>query len=231
MFQNRVKTKTPCTISSVVSIFLVLAGCATGFQSPFLFAAQDVSPARTGETAGLRIVVVSGNAGINVVKTGAATLPVVEVRDRQNMPVAGAIVTFVSPSSGPGVDFANGTHTLSLITETNGRAALTEMTPSGVGAFQIEVTVNYNDAFATATIKQTNYATLADAKQAGAALSNMAASGTEAKERRLSNGAITAVVLGVAGAAALGIVLGLRHTGGSSSSSKIGVGNPTVGAP
>src|SRR5690349_11490647 len=44
--------------------------------------------------AGLRIVIVEGEDAVNIVQQKTAVAPVVEVRDRNDQPVAGAVVNF-----------------------------------------------------------------------------------------------------------------------------------------
>ena len=53
----------------------------------------------------LRIVVIDGEAGVNIIQQKTAVRPLVEVRDRNNLPVSGALVTF-SIERGSAVDQA-----------------------------------------------------------------------------------------------------------------------------
>src|SRR5262245_10809123 len=43
---------------------------------------------------GLKIVVIEGEDAINIIQTNTAVKPVIEVRDRNDLPVAGALVLF-----------------------------------------------------------------------------------------------------------------------------------------
>jgi hypothetical protein len=216
-----------------LALLLAWLGAATGFASSVM--PQD-GPAPS-DAAALSIRIVSGENGINVVKRRSAVIPVVEVRDKNNLPIAGAVVNFTSPDTDPSITFIGGSRTFSTVTEMDGRASATGVMPVGSGAFQVLVTAAYDDHTASANIDQTNYATAADGAHAGPNVQPPAAA-TKADTHMLaskgggmSRGAIAGIVLGIAGAAAIGIVLGLRHSKSSSSTSTIGIGTPTVGAP
>src|SRR5690349_15440587 len=56
----------------------------------------------TSSLSDLKIVVVRGEGFSNNLKKRVAREPIVEVRDRNNKPVAGATVTFALPGAGPG---------------------------------------------------------------------------------------------------------------------------------
>src|SRR5580704_13463636 len=62
----------------------------------------------------LKIIIIDGEDAVNIVKKKTAVQPVVEVRDRNNLPVAGAVVIFALPSSGPGGTFLNGSKSLNV---------------------------------------------------------------------------------------------------------------------
>jgi hypothetical protein len=185
----------------------------------------------------ISIVVVAGDNGVNIVSKKAAVQPIVEVRDKNNLPVRAAVVNFISPDEAPSVVFSNGERTFTVITDDSGRAAVSGMRPIGIGQFHIQVTAsvtatNQGHTIANATITQTNYQTPEAAANAGAASGAITHSG-------LSRGAIIAIIVGVAAAGA-GAALGLggkssSSSGGSSNSSvsaTIGLGSgSTVGAP
>ena len=63
--------------------------------------------------------------------------PIVEVRDRNDLPIAGVPVVF--SISGGGAPFAGGASTVTVTTNAAGRAAVTELKPVNNGAFQISV--------------------------------------------------------------------------------------------
>lgn len=110
---------------------------------------------------GLRIVVIAGEDAVNVVQQRTAVAPIVEVRDRNNLPVPGAVVTF-SIQGGSGASFG-GASTVSVATNAAGQAAVTSLTPTAAGAIQIQVSAAFQGQVATATIAQTNVMTAAQA--------------------------------------------------------------------
>jgi hypothetical protein len=141
-------------------IMRLLALALIGACSATALAQPGVQPA-------LRIVVIAGEDAVNVIQQKTATRPVVEVRDRNNLPVAGALVTF-SIGGGKAASFG-GVSTLTVATNAAGQAAVTSLTPSAAGAFQIQVQAAFQGQLATATIAQTNVMTAAQAAAAGAA--------------------------------------------------------------
>ena len=46
------------------------------------------------QPGGLKIVVIEGEGAVNIIQQKTAVSPLVEVRDRNNQPVSGAVVTF-----------------------------------------------------------------------------------------------------------------------------------------
>lgn len=104
----------------------------------------------------LRIVVLEGEDAVNLVRKKTAVQPVVEVRDKNNNPVAGAIVVFTTPESGPSAVFSGGTHSFRTVTDAQGRARVSGMQPSQQGKFEVSVSVTVGGAVANATISQTN---------------------------------------------------------------------------
>jgi hypothetical protein len=111
------------------------------------------------QASGLRVVIVEGQGAINNVRTKSARDPVVRVEDEAGRPVAGATVTFIAPTIGPGATFFGGSPELSVQTDEAGRAVGRSLRPnSQVGQFQIRVTATYRGGSARATIIQTNAA-------------------------------------------------------------------------
>lgn len=128
------------------------------------------------QTAPLKIVVVEGEAGVNIIQQKTAVRPVIEVRDRNNLPVSGALVTF-SIEGGKAATFG-GASTLTVATNAAGQAAVSSLTPNIAGAFQIQVSAAFQGQIATAAIAQTNVLTAAEAAAAaGAAGSGSAGAG------------------------------------------------------
>ena len=105
----------------------------------------------------LKINVTRGQGAINNARTHTALDPVIDVRDEKDAPVAGAVVTFQAPATGPSVTFGSGNATLLTQTDATGRAIGTAMRPNSVeGPFQIRVTVSWNGGTSSAVIDQRN---------------------------------------------------------------------------
>jgi hypothetical protein len=113
----------------------------------------------------LRIVVIEGEDAVNVIQQKTAVAPVVEVRDRNNNPVAGTAVTFALKGGNAKATLANGVRQLVVTTDAAGRASVA-VNPVANGAIEIEASVSSGGQTATATIAQTNVATPADAAKA-----------------------------------------------------------------
>jgi hypothetical protein len=162
---------------------------------------QDVQP------VGLRITIIDGEGALNNVKGRVAREPIVQVQDEHHNLVPGAVVTFTLPQQGAGAAFANGAHTLTVTTDTFGRAAAYGMQPNKLtGSFRIHVTASHNGQIAHAVISQTNIA--------GAAAANVAGAVTAAKVGGLSVKAIVAIIAVGAGAAAGGTYFALHNSSG-----------------
>ena len=137
----------PFSRSSLIAVLLftviyLILGTATGF----------------GQSAGLQVNVIEGEAAINNVRTHTGHDPLVEVRDRSGVPIAGASVTFQLPGSGPGGTFA-GSRTLVTQTDEHGQAAGRALLPNSLsGPFEIRVTASYKSETASTVITQTNAA-------------------------------------------------------------------------
>jgi hypothetical protein len=169
----------------------------------------------------LNLVIVEGEGAINNVHQRVAREPIVQVEDENHKPVAGAAVIFLLPSRGAGGTFADGSHSLTVITDQQGRAVAHGLTPNATkGSYQIHVTASINGATANAAINQSN------AVAAGA--------GTAAAAGGISGKIIA--ILAVAAAAAAGGAYAATHTGGSSNTTPapgttITPGAGTVGPP
>jgi hypothetical protein len=127
--------------------------------------------------------------------------PVVEVRDRNDLPIAGVPVTFAIGGS-KSATFAGGLQQITVTTNAAGRAAVTGLNPLGPGAYQINVTAAYQGQTAAATITQTNFTTAAQAAQAGRTAGQAAQSGGTGGGA--GGGATGAAAGGAGGAAASG---------------------------
>ncbi len=195
-------------------------------RSPWLAAAAALllvsapAAAQPANPAGLRIVVIAGEDAVNIIQQKTAVAPIVEVRDRNNLPVAGATVTF---SLGPGASFG-GQSTLTVVTNAAGQATATGLTPSAAGALQIQATATFQGQTAVATIAQSNVMTAAEAASAAStAGGGGSGSGGAAGAAGAGGGAaggLSGTMIGVIGAAAAGgVVVATKAAGGSESSS------------
>lgn len=157
----------------------------------------------------LRIVVIAGEGAVNIIQQKTAVAPIVEIRDRNNLPVAGASVTF--SVGGSGASFGTGS-TLTVVTNAAGQATAAGLTPTAAGALQINVTAAFQGQVASAAIAQTNFATAAQA--AAAASSGSGASGaTAAGAGAGTGGGISATTIAIVGAAAAGGAVVATQTG------------------
>ncbi len=179
-------------------------------------------PARAQEAGGgqLNLVVVEGEGAINNIRQRTAREPIVQVEDENHKPVAGAVVVFLLPDQGASGTFANGSHTLTVTTDAQGRAVAHGFKPNSVqGQFNMRVSASFQGKTASATISQTNVV-------AGAA-AGAAAGGISVK---------LLVILAVAGAAAAGAAIAATRGGSSApaavaATTTITAGTGTVGAP
>jgi hypothetical protein len=114
--------------------------------------------------AGLKIAVLDGENGVNIVREMTAVQPAVQVRDRHDLPVAGATVIF--RIRGKSASFANKIKQLTVTTDSDGRATVSGLRPRGQGTIRIQVRASYQGQTATTTIHQKDFRTLADAAKA-----------------------------------------------------------------
>ncbi len=172
--------------------------------SAALLTAQNPSP-----DGPFQLVVLRGENAQNNIKKGRATRQVVEVRDRNNKPVAGVLLTFSLPKSGASGTFVDGSQVTTVTTNPAGQASVTFQPNSVAGSYSVDVNGNVNGQAVNAQIAQTNVA---------------AAAGV--------SGATIGIIAAVAAGAAVGIGLGLSNRSSSSSNSaaatpglRIGVGS------
>lgn len=157
------------TLASALAALAMSAGAA----------AQTPSPAT------LRIVVIEGEDAVNIIQQKTAVAPVVEVRDRNNLPVPGVAVTFTV--GGQGATFG-GASSLTVVTNAAGQATAAGLTPTAAGALQIQATATFQGQTAVATISQSNVMTAVQAAAVGAG----------------AGGGISGVTIGLIAAAAAG---------------------------
>lgn len=173
-------------------------------------------PAPTA-TSSLVINILSGEGALNDIRQRTAREPIVQVEDQNHKPVAGAVVIFLLPDSGPSGTFANGSRSFSTVTDADGHAAAHGLHPNqNVGTWNIVVQAQMAGVTATATIHQQNVPGASSA-------SNTTMHTTHVLSTK-------GILIGAAcAAAAAGIVAGILLT--RSNSTSITPGTPTVGAP
>ena len=154
--------------------------------------------------AALRIVVLAGEGAVNIIQQKTAVRPLIEVRDRNDVPVAGASVTFTMGGGGQSAAFAGGAQTLTVTTNAAGQAAARGFNALGSGAVQIQVQAAYQGQIATAVISQTNVATAAAAASLAGAAAGAAA-----------GGGISGTTIGIIGAAVAGGAVAATQAGRS----------------
>ena len=181
--------------------------------------------AQAPEPKQLTISILEGEGAINNIKQRTAREAIVQVQDENHKPVAGVAVTFFLADHGASGVFSNGSRSMTVLTDTNGQAAMRGMVPNNMaGKMEIRVSARLGNLNADATITQTNAAGAAAAGGAGI------------------SGKVIALIVVVAAAAAVGAVVA-THGGSSSSTTTtiptgpttpavvITAGTPTVGHP
>jgi len=187
---------------------------AVSISIPFAPAAQAQNAAPM-----LNIVIVECEGAINNIRQRTAREPIVQVEDENHKPVAGAAVIFAISNDGAGGSFAGGTHTLSVVTDAQGRAVARGFHPNNVqGNYEIHVTASHNGQTANANITETN------AVAAGAATTAAAAG---------ISGKLIAVIVVVAAAGAAGGAYAATHGGATPTNSAVTItpGSGLVGPP
>jgi hypothetical protein len=167
---------------------------------------------RSAPSGDLKIVVIAGEGAVNIIQQRTAVAPIVEVRDRNNLPVSGASVTF--SVGGSGATFGSGS-TLTVVTNAAGQATAAGLTPTTAGAVQINVTASFQGQLATAAVTQTNFATAqaAAAAGSGAAGGGGGASGAGAGAGAAgAGGGISMTTIGIIGGAVAGGVVVATQT-------------------
>jgi hypothetical protein len=144
----------------------VLMRCLAFFLV-FVSGALDV--AHAGAADSLTVIIVDGDEAANIVAERLAAEPVIEVRDKDDRRVPGAVVRFVIRKTRDRLiaSFGNGQTEVRTLTDYSGRASVNAVSPMEPGSFQIDVEVSYRGQTGKGVIRQTNFPTTADAKAAG----------------------------------------------------------------
>ena len=85
----------------------------------FVASSIGIAQQRPAPPGNLKIVVIAGEGAVNIIQQKTAVAPIVEIRDRNNLPVSGATVTF--SVGGSGATFGTGS-TLTVVTNAAGQA-------------------------------------------------------------------------------------------------------------
>jgi outer membrane receptor protein involved in Fe transport len=229
----------PQSLISLLIIFLLVLPSAALAQTPVPAApaaqtpppvAQTPPPAVPAATTPappklmnprdkLKVLVLKGAEVSNFIPDRISRPVVVEVLDKNEIPVEGASVLFELPQTGPGGSFANGEHSRTVKTDLRGQAAVSfEISPEQ-GKFQIAVTATAGDNSGKATISQASSLMIAEEKK-------------HEKHPWYTTKKFWIITAVAAAGATVGIILATR--GGSSSSTPtivITPGSPTFGGP
>jgi hypothetical protein len=168
----------------------------------------------TAQASALQIRVLSGEDAVNVIQQKTAVAPLIEVRDRNGLPIAGVAVTF-SIQGANVASFPGAVSTLTAVTNAAGQATVAAVNPVAAGSFSIQVQAAFQGQTALATIAQSNVLTLAEAAAAGSAAtgagsaastagSGASTAGTAAGAGAAGGGGLSVATIGVVGAAAVG---------------------------
>lgn len=168
---------------------------------------------------GLKIVVLAGEDAVNVLRQNTATAPLVALRDGNDLPVAGALVTFAI-QGGKSAAFAGGATTLTVTTNAAGQAAAIGLTPLTTGAVQINVQAVFQGQTVATAISQTNVLTAAQAATVGASGASGSGGAAGGSAAAGASGGLSPFAIGLIGAAA---------GGGALVATKLTGANPAVG--
>lgn len=166
----------------------------------------------------LRVLILEGSNALNSIPSRAATFPVVEVRDENDLPVEGAEVIFTLPAAGPGGLFPNQKNTFTGRTNLQGQVRAPYLMNATPGDFSIEVSASIGSRTGKVVVLQTHVMRTPEEL-------------TVKKRRWYKDWRVWAIA---SGGAATAIILGTR--GGDSSSTSTSVititpGGPTLGGP
>lgn len=178
------------------------------------------APANAGAfNATLKILILEGADAVNNIRVPMPTDLAVEVRDQNDRPVEGAMVSFQSPLMGPSGSFEGGVRNKDFITNVQGQAVASFTPNMELGRFTIQVKAMIGGLTGMTNIMQRN---ATETQQGG-------------KKSWLSRHKKLVIILA---AGAVGGVLAVVLTRGSSSSPSsttttvtITPGVPTVGGP
>src|SRR5947209_13243300 len=107
----------------------------------------------------LKIVILDGEGAINNIRQRTAREPIVQVEDENHNRLPGALVVFSLPGNGPSAGFLNGLKTLTVTTDSEGKAIGRGLRPNtSSGKFEIRVSASHQGKTGHAIIHQENIA-------------------------------------------------------------------------
>jgi len=187
----------------------LLSICVAAILIPAVILAQQ--PAGGMSAVDFKITVLAGEDGVNIIKKKTAVKPVVQVKDKNDLPIAGVAVVIGLGATGA---FAGGSNTATVVTNANGIATAPDFRPTTQGQVTIRVSATYQGQTQTAIIHQTNFQTVAQALKAGktpgpsqsgnASQANNASQATDSSAAAQAATAAAATGASTAGAAAAG---------------------------
>jgi hypothetical protein len=188
------------------------------------------TPAEAPAPKQLNIVILEGEGAINNVRQRVARESIVQVEDENHKPVAGAAVTFFLPGDGPSGVFPNGSRSITVLTDEQGKAAARGVKLNKLqGRMQIRVSVSFQGLTSSAVISQTSMVGAAAAGAGGATAGGVAAGGG------ISGKMLAIILIVAAGGAAGGVAAATGGGGGSKTPAATPVsvtpGTPSVGPP
>jgi hypothetical protein len=133
-------------------------------NSPAPFHPAESNSAEAPAPQLLQIDILDGEGALNNIRQRTAREPIVEVKDENHKPVAGALILFtVLPNSGPAAPFNKasatfaGASSISMYTDAAGRAIAHGLLPNGKkGQYAIKVTATVGAVTTFAILHQTN---------------------------------------------------------------------------
>ena len=176
------------------------------------------------QEGGLRIVVIEGEDSVNIIGQGTAVPTVVEVRDRNDLPVSGAAVVFLLGEGGTATLNA-GLSQVAVTTNALGQAAVT-VNPLASGAVQLSVNATFQGQTAAATILQTNAASAAAAGGAGGGAAGGAGGGAGGAGGGAAAGGAAG---GAGGGLGAGAIVGVVGAGAAAAGAAVARGGGTDG--
>jgi len=194
-------------VSTSARCFSVLLAYLMVVQGvPVRLSAQTPAPTQ------LNIAILEGEGAINNVRQRVARETIVQVQDENHKPVAGAAVVFLLPDHGASGVFYNGSRSLTVMTDAQGKAVARGLRPNNVaGQMEMRVSANFQGLTKSVTITQTN------------------AVGAAAAGGAISGKLLALILVGAAGVAA-GVAVAVNR-GGGTPTAVVTPGTPTVGAP